>query len=211
MSAFLKNAIVVTVLSNKFKEMYANSSGRIFGKGLACLILLACSLVQARALAHPVNQYPFELLPPADLTYDVSVKLYGLHVGGAAIMNWHSDGQRYSLKTETRSSILGKVVEAQSEGLIDVYGLAPVEMTEKRFNKPPYSARFDRQHNSLSFTDAKQTYPLLGGEQDRNSVLFQLAAVGARHVRRGSAGHRMDILCSGSPQCVAVDIQRSWR
>ena len=171
------NAAIVKTLTNKFMPNRANLLGRIFTKWLACLMLTACTLVQADEVAHPVNPYPYELLPSADLTYDVSVKLYGIPVGGTAIMNWRADGNRYSLKSETRSSLFGKVVEAQSEGLIDAYGLAPVEMTEKRFKKSPYSARFDRQAKTISFTASKKTYPILGGEQDRNSVIFQLAAV----------------------------------
>lgn len=142
-----------------------------------CLLAFYFTVANATVPEHPAIRYPYKLPPSADLSYSVKVRLYGISLNGSAIMNWRANERRYSLATETRSSFVGKVVEARSEGFINSFGLAPVKMTEKRFSKPPYSAHFDHHNKIISFTATKQTYPIYGGEQDRNSILLQVAAV----------------------------------
>ncbi|UUZ56431.1 hypothetical protein LP419_15250 [Massilia sp. H-1] len=81
--------------------------------------------------------------------------------------------------------MLGKILETRSEGMLDEYGLAPVQFNEKRFRKPPTTVTFDRAVKAMNFSDGEQAYALAGGEQDRSSVQFQLASVarGAGKIR----------------------------
>jgi hypothetical protein len=74
-------------------------------------------------------------------------------------------------------ALLGKLTEDRSTGTVDSYGLAPSEYYEKRFRKEATTSTFDRDDKIISFSDGKQSYPIKGGEQDRVSVSWQLAAI----------------------------------
>ncbi|MBS1187300.1 MAG: hypothetical protein H6R04_1318 [Burkholderiaceae bacterium] len=140
----------------------------------AMLLVLALPLL---ANEHPAVKYRFRLPPSADLVYAVQFSQHGLTLNGEAVLRWRVAGNRYQLSSETRSSLLGKALESKSEGVIDPFGLAPLQLTEKRMRKPAYGATFDREHRIVRLTDAPQTYPLIGGEQDRASIMLQLVSV----------------------------------
>jgi hypothetical protein len=124
------------------------------------------------ATKHKVN-----LPPSADLAYSIKAKQSGLTVEGNTLMQWHTANNKFSIVTETRAALVGKILDAKSEGIVGEYGLAPTVFTEKRFRKPRNTTTFDRQTNKISFTKSDQTYPIKGGEQDRSSAIWQLAAI----------------------------------
>jgi len=148
----------------------------------ACtLLLLASSLgaasAQDAAPAHPAVKRPFELAPSADLSYDLSARQRGFSLKGDALVTWRAGGGKYSLKAESKVPVLGTITEDRSEGSIDAYGLAPGEFWEKRLRKDPTTTTFERDSKTLRFSESQKTYALKGGEQDRVSVTWQLAAV----------------------------------
>jgi hypothetical protein len=115
--------------------------------------------------------------PSADLDYTIKAKQKGLTLNGSALVHWNTDGNNYSVVTETRASLLGKILEAKSEGRIDRYGLAPNSSTEKRFRKEQTTTTFDRQDGKITFSASDASYPIKGGEQDRNSATWQLVTL----------------------------------
>jgi len=115
--------------------------------------------------------------PSADLNYAIKASQKGLSLDGTAIVHWTADAQQYSIVTETRASLLGKILDAKSEGSIDSFGLAPNTSTEKRFRKDPTTTTFDRQNKTITFSASSASYPIKGGEQDRNSAAWQLATL----------------------------------
>jgi hypothetical protein len=52
--------------------------------------------------------------------------------------------QKYSVHSETRAMLIGKILDTGSRGSIDSFGLAPDQFNEKRFNKPETITTFDR-------------------------------------------------------------------
>ncbi len=140
-------------------------------------IVLAATLASASAQDdHPSQKRAFDLPPNADLTYRLSARQSGFSLSGKALITWRAGDGKYVTTAESRVSILGKITENRSQGAIDSYGLAPAEFYEKRFRHDPTTSTFDRATRILRFTDGDQTYQLKGGEQDRNSVTWQLAA-----------------------------------
>ncbi|MCD6027676.1 MAG: hypothetical protein K0R08_2195 [Solimicrobium sp.] len=127
------------------------------------------------------NTNPINLAPSARLHYLVNASRHGLTLRGEANMDWKVTGlkpnQRYSIFTETRAEIFGKIGEASSVGRIDASGLAPDKYEETRRNKPAVQARFDRQVKKIIFSDSGETYALKGGEQDRTSAIWQLVSI----------------------------------
>ncbi|EGF31957.1 Putative prolin-rich signal peptide protein [Oxalobacteraceae bacterium IMCC9480] len=153
---------------------------------VATTVLLCASLSASAQHAAPKRQ--FTLPPSADLTYAIRARQSGLSLSGEAQVKWRTTPGKYSVSTETRSPLVGKIVEASSDGSIDAFGLAPASFTEKRWRKDPTTTTFDRAGKVISFAPAAATFPLLGGEQDRNSAIWQLIAV----ARANAAAFKVD-------------------
>ncbi|QYF94697.1 DUF3108 domain-containing protein [Massilia sp. PAMC28688] len=148
----------------------------IFTRLIAAAVLTG-SAALAVADEHASIKRAFELPPAADLHYRLDARQKGFSLSGAATVNWrHGDG-KYSVTSSARAQLLGKILDSRSEGSIDAFGLAPAQFREKRFRKAETTARFDRAGKTLSFNDPAERYKLTGGEQDRASIQWQLAAV----------------------------------
>lgn len=148
---------------------------------LCAAVLLACiPLARAAddgAVEHPSIKRPTSMPPSADLSYTISAKQHGLSINGTANVQWRVGDGKYTIATESRAALFGKILENRSEGVIDDFGLAPLTFTEKRFRKDPYTTSFKRDSKTISFSaDDAVTYPIKGGEQDRSSAQWQLAA-----------------------------------
>lgn len=141
-----------------------------------CAALLLATSVHA-AEEHPSAMRPTSPPPSADLSYKLKIRQSGLSLSGVATVQWRAGDGKYSILTESRAAIFGKVVENRSEGAIDDFGLAPVTFFEKRIRKDPYTTSFRRAEKTIAFTESDVTYPILGGEQDRSSAQWQLAAI----------------------------------
>lgn len=126
---------------------------------------------------HPSARHATNPPPSADLSYSLKIKQSGMSLSGTAAVEWRAGDGKYSVHTESRAAIFGKVLDNRSEGGIDEYGLAPVSFTEKRLRKEPYTTSFKRADKTIAFTESDATYPILGGEQDRSSAQWQLAAM----------------------------------
>lgn len=147
--------------------------------GAAALMAVATATVAAGSAPedHPVVKHAVDVPPSADLSYKILAQQKGISLSGEALLSWRADEGHYSVSNVSRAQVLGKILENRSEGTIDAYGLAPAQFSEKRYRKDATTATFDRAAKVLSFSGDKQTYPLLGGEQDRGSAQWQLAAV----------------------------------
>ena len=148
----------------------------------SCLgIALLIGAVNAGAAApaeHPSTDYPTNLPPSAQLHYAIKADRSGLSLAGDATVNWQlTDAKTYTITTETRAAIFGKILEADSQGAIDAYGLAPVQYDEKPRNKPGTQTHFNRDTKQITFSASDANYPLKGGEQDRTSVVWQLVSM----------------------------------
>jgi hypothetical protein len=159
--------------------------------------LLAAAFGGAFAEEHPALKRPFELPPSADLSYSITAQQKGITLNGEAVITWRAGDGKYLVNAETRAALLGKITENRSEGAIDTFGLAPALFSEKRFRKQPTSTTFNRGDKTLSFSDGKLTYPLQGGEQDRASVAWQLAAVARRAGAKFRPGSEWSFFVAG--------------
>jgi hypothetical protein len=127
---------------------------------------------------HPSVKRPFNLPPSADLGYSIKARQRGFNINGDANVVWRSGDGKYSVATDSRAAIFGKILENRSEGVLDDYGLAPVTFYEKRFRKDPSTTRFQREGGAgkISFSEGDDSYAIKGGEQDRTSIQWQLLA-----------------------------------
>jgi hypothetical protein len=146
---------------------------------IAMSTLLAVAALDAAAndVEHPMEKRKFSLPPSVDLLYTISAQQSGMQLHGNGDLKWSAKEGKFLIESETRSPLLGKVLDAKSEGRIDAYGLAPASFTEKRLRKEATVTSFDHASDLISFSASADTYPLKGGEQDRNSAIWQLIAV----------------------------------
>jgi hypothetical protein len=166
-------------------------------KHIAGGALLAAVLGGAGAAEHVAIKRAFDLPPSADLAYTIKARQKGFSIGGDALVSWRVSGARYTLRADTRAMLLGNILENRSEGLIDSFGIAPVQFFEKRIRKEPWTTTFDRAGKSISFTEGKQTYALKGGEQDRSSVSWQLVAVARAAPEKFTPGSEWTFFVAG--------------
>ncbi|MDB5790158.1 MAG: hypothetical protein JWQ80_182 [Massilia sp.] len=150
---------------------------------------LAMDLACASVLAAPP--------PSADLQYKIVARQKGISLTGEALVNWRAGDGKYSVVTESRAQILGKILENRSEGALDDEGLVPAVFTEKRFRKDQTVATFDRAGKSLSFNSGGKTYVLSGGEQDRASAQWQLATLARTQPDKFTPGSEWRFLVAG--------------
>jgi hypothetical protein len=159
--------------------------------------LLALAAGGAWAAENSAVKRPFELPPSADLHYQVTARQKGFGVNGEALITWRAADGKYAVGAESRVPVLGKLTDNRSQGTIDGFGLAPAEFYEKRFRKDPTTTVFNRDSKTITFTKGKQTYPLKGGEQDRVSVTWQLAAVARAAGERFKPGSEWTFVVAG--------------
>ncbi len=162
-------------------------------------LLLAASLGgSAMAQGSEVaSRHTTRLPPPAELQYSIRAKQSGLPLSGSASVTWHYADQKYSIVTETRAMLVGKILDASSQGKVDDYGLAPDKFVEKRFGKPATTTSFERDSKTLRFSASTETYALKGGEQDRTSASWQLIAIARAAGDNFKAGTEWKMLVAG--------------
>jgi hypothetical protein len=143
------------------------------------LATLVCTLfaMPAHAADHAATGYKVNVPPSADLNYAIKSRQSGISLEGNSQVQWRSDTKQFTVTSEARAMLLGKILDSKSEGGIDAHGLAPVSFTEKRFRKEATTTTFDRGAGTIRFSSSTQTYPIKGGEQDRNSAIWQLIGV----------------------------------
>lgn len=169
---------------------------RFFSRSLPTL-LLACTLASHGAMAQNTKRGTISPPPSAELNYTINANQHGLSLNGSAVVHWTNGSGRYAIKTETRAMLLGKILEAKSEGTINTTGLAPLTSTEKRYRKDATTTTFNRDSNTITFSASDASYPIKGGEQDRNSVVWQLATIARSMPAKFKTGATINVVVAG--------------
>lgn len=147
---------------------------------------------------EPVAAYKVSLPPSAELLYDVQKTVRdGQPMYGHGSIKWHTDGSRYTVDGEA-GVLFVTVLSFRSEGEIDGQGVAPEIYSEKRFRKSETATHFHRERNTISFSASTKSYPRHGGEQDRASVVWQLAGIGRGDRQQFVAGAHIDLFVAGT-------------
>lgn len=164
---------------------------KILIRGWLSLMLLGS------AAANAAETAAFSLAPSAELRYTIKAKQSGIPVSGNATVQWQADDKKYSVHSETRAMLIGKILDTGSRGSIDNFGLAPDQFNEKRFNKPETITTFDRAKKTLKFSASEQTYTLKGGEQDRSSAVWQVIALIRANPDKAVTGQEWKLFVAG--------------
>lgn len=155
---------------------------------------------EAAALEEVVQQITsrYAATPPPSviLKYDVEALRKGSMVYGSGKIHWDTDGQTYAIHGEA-GVLFFSLLDFESQGIIDEHGVSPVLYTQKRFRKSATNTHFHRERNLISFSASTLSYPRLGGEQDRASLIWQLAAIGYADPAQFFPGGDFSLLVAG--------------
>lgn len=138
--------------------------------------------------------------PSAELKYDVQALRDGKQWFGSGVFQWNTAGDRYSITGEASITILFKItaLNFRSEGAIKPFGIAPVLYSEKPWRKSATNTHFQHDKQMISFSASQAVYPYKGGEQDRASIMWQLAGIGRGDPDRYVPGTTFDIMVAGA-------------
>lgn len=165
--------------------------------GALCCALLATIPASAATDPHPATKRSINLPPPAELGYAITAQQSGLTLNGDAVVRWQHQANTFSVQTEIRAAMLGKILDTSSKGMIDNYGLAPASFDEKRFRKDASTTTFNRSTRTIGFTQSSASFPLIGGEQDRASVIWQLIGIARAAANRFKPGSEWQFFVAG--------------
>ena len=151
---------------------------------------------QSTAPAEAAPRYRLRMPPPVTLKYDVQALRDGKMVYGRGNIAWRADGERYRIEGEA-GVLFFTVLNFQSLGAIDELGVAPEVYSEKRFRRDETTTNFQRDTGRIIFSASDASYARVGGEQDRASVVWQLAAIGLGDAARFVPGARLELFVAG--------------
>lgn len=145
------------------------------------------------------TQYHIDPPPSAVLEYDVVAFSDNLTWHGTSTLDWKSDGNRYTVDGEVYTRLFAKIafLNFTSSGEIGAFGVEPELYTEKKRNRAATNTHFNRERNLVSFSASTTTYPRAGGEQDRASLIWQLAAIGRGDRSKFVPGAVIDMFVAG--------------
>ena len=129
-------------------------------------------------------------LAEAKFTYPAAAKLLfefvgeskGIRYSADGDLVWQHDGRSYQMRQEVRHLLLGSRSQT-SAGALSLQGLQPLRFGDKF--KQEQAAHFEREKNTISFSNNAASQTMQDGAQDRLSLLVQLASLMA-----GSPGLR---------------------
>lgn len=140
--------------------------------------------------------------PAAELRYQLKAVQHGFPLKGEAVLQWtlqneitpsSNAGWRYQIRSSTKVMLLGKILEANSQGRIDKNGLIPEKFTEKRLNKAEVQTQFNDASGVIHFGDGIDDVRLPTGVQDRTSVTWQLALQARNAKQAWQAGDEISL------------------
>lgn len=142
--------------------------------------------------------YKIDLPPSASLKYDIQkIPKEGSPMYGSGTISWHTDGHQYTVDGDFGVLFI-TALRFRSSGSITDIGIVPELYSEKRFRRSETNTHFQREPSLISFSASTQSYPRTGGEQDRASIIWQLAGIGRGDSEKFVAGASIDLFVAGT-------------
>ncbi|WP_420472954.1 DUF3108 domain-containing protein [Noviherbaspirillum sp. ST9] len=156
--------------------------------------------VEPQQAAETTGTYKFALPPSAELNYEVRAFREGQQWHGSGVFHWNADAASYVITGEASITVLFKitVLNFRSEGAINASGIAPTLYSEKPWRKAMTNTHFQHENKTISFSASQAVYPYNGGEQDRASIMWQLAGIGRGDPGQFIPGTAFDIMVAGA-------------
>lgn len=175
-------------------------------------VVAAPFLSDAPVISEPTGapMYKLNPPPPAKLKYDVEAKRDGKQWYGTGMFQWEPSGEAYRITGEAGiPAVLFKitVLNFTSEGMLNENGIAPILYSEQPWRKAMTNTHFQRAKRKITFSASEAAYPYEGGEQDRATIMWQLASIGRGDAGQFSPGAAFDIVVAGARDAETWHIQ----
>lgn len=142
--------------------------------------------------------YKIDLPPSASLKYDIQkISKEGAPTYGNGTISWQTDGRQYTVDGDFGVLFI-TALRFRSSGSITDIGIVPELYSEKRFRRSETNTHFQREPALISFSASTKSYPRTGGEQDRASIIWQLAGIGRGDTEKFVAGASIDLFVAGT-------------
>lgn len=142
------------------------------------------------------HHYKVDPPPSATLHYDVEAQRDGQMVYGNGSITWQFNGSHYMINGKA-GILFVSLLDFSSRGQLDAFGIAPEQYSEKRFRRPQTETIFNRERNLISFSASGKSFALQGGEQDRASIVWQLAGIGRGDAARFARDAQIPLFIAG--------------
>lgn len=137
------------------------------------------------------------LPPAAELGYTFTAVKAGRKIEGHATISWQLGPTQYVISGEA-GVLFFTVLNYKSTGSVDALGITPELYVEKRLRKSETNTHFHRERKEISFSASTNAYPIKGGEQDRASVIWQIAALGRGDSAKFVPGLAFELFVAGT-------------
>jgi len=134
--------------------------------------------------------------PSAVLDYDVTGTKDQAPAYGTGRITWVNHGSSYEVMGRAKA-LFFTVLNFSSRGELDGWGVSPVIYTEQKGFKAATNTHFNRERDLVSFSASTTSYARRGGEQDRASLIWQLAAIGRGNPAQMQPGVMIDLFVAG--------------
>ncbi|HEX7634513.1 MAG TPA: DUF3108 domain-containing protein [Noviherbaspirillum sp.] len=160
----------------------------------------ASSAQESKPQEPATKHYKFNTPPSAELAYDVKALQKGQTWYGSGVYRWETAGDHYTATIEVGVTVLFRItaLNIKSDGKIQDGGLAPVLYSEKPWRRPLVNTHFQHDNHKISFSASEAVYPYNGSEQDRASVIWQLAGIGRGDAGQFTPGAEIDVVVAGT-------------
>jgi hypothetical protein len=195
-SATPRRPAIQTLAGDAMTETFAITEDSVGTDGAAESLPSSADNMQSPEAEAQAPQDDLNLPPSAELKYDVQAQKKGFTYYGTGVITWQTDGEQYLITGKAKAAFF-TVLEFKSEGEIDPAGIAPVLYAERGGNRAETNTHFHRERNTISFSASALSYPRLGGEQDRASIIWQLAALGRTRPALFKTGEDLSIFVAG--------------
>jgi len=142
------------------------------------------------------KQYQTSAPPSVLLEYDVTGTKDQQPAYGRGSIAWHNEGDHYKVEGKAKA-LFFTLLNFTSVGELDAWGVSPELYTEQKGFKSATNTHFNRERNVVSFSASTTSYPRRGGEQDRSSLIWQLAAIGRGDPGQLQPGAVIDLFVAG--------------
>lgn len=165
------------------------------------LIHLLSYVLFASSATYSLVKYKIHLPPSVKLYYSLTSQENNLvKITGNALVSWYYKENIYKINSEIRVTIIGKILEASSQGEVTNFGLVPNIFFEKRFLKQSTAMILNHEYHNFYFAHLETDCTLQNNKQDRISIIWQLVSVARGNFSKFINGSTWIFLVSNNNQ-----------
>lgn len=152
---------------------------------------------QEQGVSDQPETYAVRLPPSATINMNIQrIVRFREPVSGELAMQWDVNNGEYKIAMDAHLNPGNgpeNLYTYQSEGIINQYGIAPLNTSITRLSRAETAIHVDPIHKTVSFSSSNKTDKWANGGQDRASLFMQLAGIGIANPKLFEAGNKIKL------------------